>query len=97
MNVLCYQIGDFEKKLNKDEEVGAYLASFGTEILVQIESVGYQNPYIIIFNGINTNDGSAVRLIQHTTQINLLFTAIKIKNEREPKRIGFVTEKKEND
>lgn len=93
---IMYQIGAFEKELNTDEEVGAYLASFGKEIIIQIEDVGYHNPYFIIFYGINTIDGSKVKLVQHVSQINILFIAVKIKEEREAHRIGFQIEEKES-
>lgn len=86
---LLDQIATFEGTLKKDEEVGAYLSSFGQSILVQIESVGYQNPYLIVFYGTNAADGSRVQLIQHTTQINVLFVAIKVLEARPPRRIGF--------
>ena len=33
---LMTQIDDFVKDLNNDEELGAYIASFGREILVRI-------------------------------------------------------------
>jgi len=83
------QIYEFEKQLKPNEEVGAYLTSFGKEIIIQIEKVAFQNPYLIIFKGKNTVDSSEVQLVQHVTQINLLFVAIKLIEEREPKRIGF--------
>ena len=94
-SALMRQIASFEKTLKSDEEIGAYLASFGTEIIVQIESVSYSNPYFIIFEGINTNDGSKVRLVQHVFQTNVLFTAVKLKElNRSARRIGFVEDEK---
>jgi hypothetical protein len=36
---LTTQIDDFEKDLNNDKELGAYLASFGREILVRISGI----------------------------------------------------------
>ena len=49
---LIDQIAEFEKRLRSDEEIGAYLASFGKEILVSIEKVRYHNPYFIIFDSL---------------------------------------------
>ena len=86
---IIQQIAVFEKSLKLDEEVGAYLTHFGKEIIIQIESVGYQKPYLIIFNGRDTIDSSRVQLIQHVSQVNLLFVAIKVQENREPIRIGF--------
>lgn len=82
-------IYDFEKNLKPNEEIGAYLTSFGKEIIIQIESVGYQNPYLIIFKGKNTLDSSEVQLVQHVSQVNLMFVALKLTEERKPYRIGF--------
>jgi Family of unknown function (DUF6173) len=89
---LMKQIYDFEKTLNKDEEIAAQLASFGQNILIQIEEVGYHNPFFIVFYGFNSNNGSRVQLIQHTTQLNVLFTSIKLNPEesRPARRIGFI-------
>ena len=36
---LMSEIAEFEKGLKANEEIGAYLASFGREILVNIEAV----------------------------------------------------------
>ena len=90
---LVGQIGEYEKTLKKDEEVGAFLASFGTQILIQIEEVTYENPYFLIFSGTNMANNSKIRLVQHVTQVNVLFTSIKITDlKREPRRIGFLPE-----
>lgn len=83
------QIYEFEKQLKPNEEVGAYLTNFGKEIIIQIESVAYQNPYLIIFKGKNTLDSSDVQHVQHVSQVNLLFVAVKLAEERKPYRIGF--------
>jgi hypothetical protein len=91
---LMKQIGEFEKTLNPDEEIAAHLASFGREYIVQIHDIGYHNPYLIVFKGINVADGSKVRLVQHVTQINVLFVAVKVVEEnRKPIRFGFVQNK----
>lgn len=91
------QIYEFEKQLKQDEEVGAYLTDFGREIIIQIEQVAYQNPYLIIFKGRNTGDSSNVQLVQHVSQVNLLFVAVKLNEERKPYRIGFqIDPKNEN-
>jgi hypothetical protein len=84
---LMEQIAEFEKSLKADEEVGAYLASFNTEILVHLHDVGYQNPYLIIFTGTNVNNNQPVQLVQHVSQLNVLFTSVKVKDNA--RRIGF--------
>ena len=89
---LMGQIRSFEATLNPDEEIGAYLSSFGSTILIKIEHVGFQNPYFIVFSGTLIGEAGKVRLVQHTTQINVLFTSVKVRQEeaRPAKRIGFL-------
>jgi Family of unknown function (DUF6173) len=86
---LMNQISKFENTLDSEHEIAAMLASFGKEIVIQIESVKYSNPYLIIFHGVNEADGSRVELVQHVTQINVLFVPIKVNGNRLPNRIGF--------
>lgn len=59
---LMKEIAEYEAGLNADEEIGAFLSSFGSEIIIQIQDVRYRNPYFIVFEGINTNDGTRVSL-----------------------------------
>jgi hypothetical protein len=91
---LMDEIRDFEETLNPDEEIGAYLSSFGQTVLIQVERVTYANPYLIIFDGFNADSKARVRLIQHTSQISVLFVAVQVKPEedRKPRRIGFLTD-----
>ncbi|MGM9519513.1 MAG: DUF6173 family protein [Phascolarctobacterium sp.] len=86
------QIISFEKTLPNDLQAGGTLANFGG-ITFAIEKIGFKNPNIIILYG-TLPDGSSVRLIQHTSQLNLLLTAVPRKNPEQPRRpIGFgVTE-----
>jgi hypothetical protein len=85
-------IMDFDGGLDEKMEVGARLVSFGQAVTINITGVGYSNPSLILFNGI-IEDGSAVTLIQHVTQINFLLMAIKRKDPQIPKRlIGFYSE-----
>ncbi|NJN74858.1 MAG: hypothetical protein HC799_19770 [Limnothrix sp. RL_2_0] len=91
---LMLQIEDFESRLKTDEEIGARLASFGGVYTIRISKVGFQNPYFIIFYGYHENeDGSEheVQLVQHISQISVLFIGLKVKEkDRDAKRIsGF--------
>ena len=88
---LLDQIMHFEQGLNPDEEIGAYLSSFGTRVVIQIEDVRYHNPYFIIFYGKNIENGQEVKLVRHTSQFSILFVAIKVTEDRKPRRIGFDT------
>jgi hypothetical protein len=81
-------IEDFEKDLDKDEEVAARIVGLPGDGVMQIKDVGFWGPDLILFMGQNA-DGKEVRLIQHYTQINVLLDARKKPEEREAHRIGF--------
>ena len=81
-------IEDFEKGLDKDEEVGARIVGLPGDGTMAIEDVGFWGPDFIMFLGKNT-DGKPVRLIQHYGQINVLLDARKKPDERAARRIGF--------
>lgn len=87
----------FQSKLKPDEEVGAYLSSFGEKTLILVNRIGFHNPYLIIFKGTDVNSKEQVQLIQHTSQISLLFIVLKKdpKENRKAARIGFYEDKVE--
>jgi len=94
---LMREIGDFEENLQDDEQVGAYLASFGRSVDIIIDDIGYHNPYLIVFYG-RPDDGAIVELVQHVTQLSVLLTAKKLPDPNDkPKRIGFTAPSKENE
>jgi len=81
-------IQDFEKGLDRDEEIAAHLVGTPGDATMQIEDVGFWGPDFILFTGKNA-DGRPVRLIQHYAQINVLLNARKKPEERPARRIGF--------
>jgi len=81
-------IEDFEKGLDKDEEIGARIVGLPGEGAMSIEDVGFWGPDFIMFLGKNA-DGKPVRLIQHYAQINVLLDVRKKPEERAARRIGF--------
>lgn len=81
-------IEDFEKSLDRDEEVAAHIVGVPGDGVMQIEDVGFWGPDFILFTGKNP-EGRPVRLIQHYAQINVLLNARKKPGEREARRIGF--------
>ena len=81
-------IEDFEKSLDKDEEIAAHIVGVPGDGTMQIEDVGFWGSDFILFTGKNP-DGRPVRLIQHYGQINVLLNARKKPEEREARRIGF--------
>jgi len=85
-------ISDFEKGLDSDHEVGARLVSFGQVVSIHVTSIGYYNPYLIVFDG-KFDDGTAVTLVQHVSQISFLLFAVRALERGKPRRVGFNTEK----
>ena len=88
------QIEDFQKELSDDVDVCVALASFGTNMIMDVTDIGYQNPDMLYFYGyINGNE---TQLIQHTSQLNFVLMAVKKEEpERPPRRIGFATSDEE--
>lgn len=81
-------IEDFEKGIDKDEEVGVTLVGMPGDGTMQIEDVGFWGPDLILFMGKNA-DGKPVRLIQHYSQTSVVLNALKKPEERPARRIGF--------
>ena len=58
---LMKQIAEFEQGLTKDEEIGGYLASFGQKMLIRIQKVEYNDPYLVVYDGM-TLEGEPRRI-----------------------------------
>lgn len=84
---LLRRVKTFENTLNEDEEIGVQLANFGIAASIHIRGLGYYNPNLIEFQGID-QDGNEVALTQHISQLNFLLVAVKPVTD-EPYRIGF--------
>jgi hypothetical protein len=85
------RIEEFQAKLAPNQEIGAYLASFGAQTLISIDRLDYSDPFLIILSGIDQN-GNRVELVQHTSQLSLLFTTVTLKEGSKGRRIGFHVE-----
>jgi hypothetical protein len=81
---------EFERGLDAGQEVGARLVSFGSEITLHVRQIGYAKPNIITFDGFLEN-GSRVKLVQHVSQLSVLFVAVPVKAESQKRPIGFVS------
>ena len=85
------QIEDFQAGLSDDVDVCVALASFGTNMVMQVTSIGYQNPDLLYFYGVI--NGCETQLIQHVSQLSFILMALpKEEPTLPPKRIGFVSE-----
>lgn len=89
---LVSMINEFNLSIDKDSEVGLQLCNFGQKITFYITNIGYWNPSLIHFYGIDTETHNEVELIQHVSQINVLLIKLPKLKPEEPKRpIGFST------
>lgn len=87
-------INDFESTLPETMQAAGRLVSFGN-VTFCIDDIGYWNPDVIVFFG-TLPDGSSVELVQHTSQLNLLLTAVERLDRSKPRRkIGFSHESQE--
>lgn len=81
-------IQNFEKQLDNDHEVGIGLTG-GEAGVIKIEGLGYFDPDIITYYGVN-QAGVRTQLIQHVTQMNVTLVASpKQASDAEAQRIGF--------
>ncbi len=81
-------IQHFEKQLDNDHEVGLGFTG-GDAGVIRIEGLGYYDPDIITFYGVN-GAGIKTQLIQHVSQLNVMLTASpKNMDQDAPVRIGF--------
>ncbi|MBA5249284.1 MAG: hypothetical protein FE834_07140 [Gammaproteobacteria bacterium] len=86
---LTKYIQEFEASLDANQEVGAKLVTFGTDVTFHINQVGFSKPNIITFFGI-TNNNEKVQLIQHVSQLNVLLMTMKRVSKEPKKSIGFI-------
>ena len=78
----------FESQLDAAEEIAMGFAGDATGVL-RIEGIGYFEPDIITFYGIDDN-GARTQLIQHVSQLSVTLRAVpKSDTEEPPRRIGF--------
>lgn len=84
---LMLRVKQFQASLSENEEIGLQLANFGLAAQIHIRSIGYKNPNLIEFHGVNVDDHE-VTLVQHISQLNFMLIAVKPIEEK-PYRIGF--------
>jgi hypothetical protein len=92
-NRIVSYIREFETNLDKEHEIGARMVSFGDTVQFHIVDMGYWNPDIVTFDGLD-EAGRRMKLIQNVSQLNVLLIAMPKRIEHEePRRIGFILEK----
>lgn len=81
-------IEDFEKGLDRDEEIGATVVGLPGDQTMKFDEVGFWGPDMILFSGTNA-DGKPTRVVQHYSAMNVMLNVTKKPEEREARRIGF--------
>lgn len=85
--IIQQYILDFQASLDNEHDVGIMLTNFGSSILMQVTSVGYEKSVLMVFKGFV--DGREATLIQHVSQLNFLLTAVPKDPETPKRKIGF--------
>jgi Family of unknown function (DUF6173) len=87
---LAAEVTEFQNGLDENHELGALMASFGRTVEIRVLQMTFRDPYLLIFTGLTVPANQPVRLIQHTTQMNLLLIAVpRLDPTKPPRRIGF--------
>lgn len=85
---LILYIQSFEEGLDADQEVAMGFVG-GETGLLRIEGMGYFEPDILTFTGID-EQGVKTQLVQHVTQLSVALRAMpKVPERKKPNRIGF--------
>ncbi|MGR3617590.1 MAG: DUF6173 family protein [Paracoccaceae bacterium] len=85
---LILYIRSFEEQLDTEHEVAMGFVG-GQAGVLRIEGLGYYDPDIITFYGVD-GEGSRTQLVQHVSQLNVMLRALAKPSAEEPaKRIGF--------
>lgn len=85
--IIKRHILEFQNSLDSEHDVGLMLTNFGSTVLMEVTSIGYEKSVLMVFKGrVNGRDAT---LIQHINQLNFLLTSVP-KAPDIPKRvIGF--------
>ena len=79
---------NFEEQLDNDHEIAMGFVG-GDAGVLRIEGMGYFDPDIVTFYG-SDPAGGRTQLVQHVTQLNVMFRALpKAVEGKAPNRIGF--------
>jgi len=87
--ILKEEIEAFQSELSEEYDVMVQLTSFGSQMIMQVTNIGYQNPDVLFFYGFC--NGQKAQLIQHISQLSFMLLSIKKEEpNRKPNRIGFI-------
>ena len=88
--ILKRYIQEFEESLDDEHEVGILMTNFGQSVLMNVTSIAYEEPVLMVFKGYV--ESREATLIQHINQLNFMLTTVEVKPDRPKQKIGFVAE-----
>jgi hypothetical protein len=80
---------EFEATTRDDEVVAAMLASFGQSMTIHIHSIRRAGQLFCMEAA--TSEGDAATLVQHFTQVSVLFLKVPIATAEQKRPIGFIS------
>jgi hypothetical protein len=84
------QVNEYQAELPEGNEVAFLVAYFGSQIMLRVEEIGYQNPQMIILIGTIDGQNCRSRIIQHLSQLNIVLMALPVIDGAEPREVtGF--------
>lgn len=85
--IIKKHILEFQASLDNEHDVAVMLTNFGSSVLMQVTSIGYEKSVLMVFKGYV--DGRESTLIQHVSQLNFLLTSVPKSPEIPKRKIGF--------
>lgn len=94
--IICRYVKAFQQTLDDTTDVGLMLTNFGQTVLMEVTSISYEYPVLMVFTGLV--QGREATLIQHINQLSFLLTKVP-KAPGEPHRQivvkGFTSDQEE--
>ncbi len=80
-------VQEFQAGLDAEHDVGLLLTNFGQSVLMEVTSISYEFPVLMVFRGYVNAQPST--LIQHVSQLNFLLTSVPKAPDLPKRQIGF--------
>lgn len=86
-------VQEFQAGLDAEHDVGLLLTNFGQSVLMEVTSISYEFPVLMVFRGFV--NGKQSTLIQHVSQLSFLLTSIPKAPDLPKRQIGFSVSQEE--
>lgn len=85
--IIKKHVQEFQAGLDAEHDVGLLLTNFGQSVLMEVTSISYEFPVLMVFRGYVNAQPST--LIQHVSQLNFLLTSVPKAPDIPKRQIGF--------